>query len=221
MAKRDLQKQTIALRKQGKSYSEIRAIIPVSKSTLSLWLKDMPLTKERIRQLRADNPIRIERYRETRRKQREKRRGKVRESAVATLKNFSERELFIAGFFLYWGEGTKTASYTLGMANTDPAVLVVFLKWIQLLGVERTSVRVRLQLYENMNENDEIEYWRKKLLVPKTCFRKSHIKKSVTTQLTYTRRFNHGTCNVLFGNRDIWEYVMECLEVIREKYMRP
>ncbi len=35
--------KAIALRKQGKTYSEILAKIPVAKSTLSLWLHDVGL----------------------------------------------------------------------------------------------------------------------------------------------------------------------------------
>jgi hypothetical protein len=55
------------------SYSQIKQAIGVSKSTLSGWLKDYPLSKERIDELRGKSERRIERYRETMRKKREKR----------------------------------------------------------------------------------------------------------------------------------------------------
>lgn len=38
--------RAIKLRKLGKSYSEIRKQVKVSKSTLSLWLRDIKLTPE-------------------------------------------------------------------------------------------------------------------------------------------------------------------------------
>src|SRR5256885_823388 len=45
-AKDDLRERAVALRREGKSYREIREQIPVSKSTLSLWLSDVILTEE-------------------------------------------------------------------------------------------------------------------------------------------------------------------------------
>jgi len=45
-AKDDLREQARALRREGKSYREIREVVPVSKSSLSLWLADIVLTHE-------------------------------------------------------------------------------------------------------------------------------------------------------------------------------
>ena len=46
MIKKIQEKQNaIALRKQGKTYSEILNMIPVAKSTLGLWLKEARLSK--------------------------------------------------------------------------------------------------------------------------------------------------------------------------------
>jgi len=64
-------RRTLELGKQGKSYSQIKAILKVSKSTLSLWLQDYPLSEKRLRELRDWNQSRIENYIETRKRQRE------------------------------------------------------------------------------------------------------------------------------------------------------
>jgi len=45
-AKDGYRAQAVELRKQGLSYNQITKIVPVSKSTLSLWLKDVGLTEE-------------------------------------------------------------------------------------------------------------------------------------------------------------------------------
>lgn len=221
MAKNILRGRVIKLRNQGKSYSEIRSTIKVSKSTLSLWLRNMPLSEVQLRKLRDNNPIRIEKYREAMKRKRKDRQVVSHVRAVEDIASISEREFFIAGLFLYWGEGAKAADYTLCVSNTDPSVLVCFIKWLAMLGVDSSRLRIRLHLYSDMDEQQEIAFWQKTLQVPKACFRKSYIKKSTTSDLSYKRKFIHGTCNVIFGNRDIWEYVMECLEVIREKYTRP
>ena len=73
MARREDKQKVLEYRKEGFSYSQIKEKLKVSKSTLSGWLCDMPLSEERIRELQADNPIRIERYRNTMRTKREAR----------------------------------------------------------------------------------------------------------------------------------------------------
>src|SRR5437764_11280589 len=45
-AKDDLRNQAIGMRKSGMSYREIRELVHVSKSTLTLWLRDISLTTE-------------------------------------------------------------------------------------------------------------------------------------------------------------------------------
>lgn len=53
MARRIDKNKAIKMRESGMSYSQIKAELGVSKSTLSLWLRDLPLSDERIRELRA------------------------------------------------------------------------------------------------------------------------------------------------------------------------
>jgi transposase len=48
MTKLLVKRKVVELRKQGKSYSDILKIIKVSKSSLSLWLKDVPLTNKNL-----------------------------------------------------------------------------------------------------------------------------------------------------------------------------
>lgn len=73
MARFKDREKALILRKQGMSYSQIKKILKVSKSTLSLWLRNYPLSKQRIRKLRDWNEQRIEKCRETKRKKKEER----------------------------------------------------------------------------------------------------------------------------------------------------
>jgi len=52
MAKFREREKAIALRKERQmSYSQIKKILKVSKSTLSLWLRNYPLPEEKIKEL--------------------------------------------------------------------------------------------------------------------------------------------------------------------------
>lgn len=210
-----------SLRAEGKSYSEIKAVLGISKGTLSEWLKDMPLRPEQIRQLRDLNPRRIERYRETRRKQREARLDVVYKKAKHDIGRLSERELFIAGLVLYWAEGTKSAYGRVEVANTDPAMIATFHAWLIKKGVPANKIRVRLQLYADMNIEDEVRYWSKLLGIPKRQFRQPRIKDSALTGLTRKHGHGHGTCDLIFDNVPLWEYITMALKRLRELQIRP
>lgn len=220
MAKRELKAQAINMRMQGMSYSQIKGELGVSKGTLSAWLQDYPLSRERINELRGWSERRIEKYRETKARKKRARLAAVYERASKEIGTLSEREVFIAGLFLYWGEGSKTQDTLTAISNTDPAVLVFFIQWIELLGVSRDSLKVCVHLYLDMDVETELEYWSQVLNVPRTAFRKPYIKTSSRSGLTYTQKFVHGTCNILYGSRDISEYVHACLENIRHTFAR-
>ena len=210
--------KAIRLRKGGASYSQIRKEIKVSKSSLSLWLRDMPLPEKRLRELQGFNAARIEKYRETRRRTRETRWAKVRETAKKDIGSLSKRELFLTGLFLYWGEGGKTKVATTTLSNTDPTMILFFMRWLELFKVPKDRLRVHVHLYADMNAQKELRYWSKVLKLPPSSFRKPYIKKTNRAGLTYMQKFTHGTCNLIYDNRDVSEYILQALEYIRSTF---
>jgi hypothetical protein len=218
MALREKKSEAIRMRKEGASYSQIKEKIKVSKSSLSLWLHDMPLPEKRLRELRDWSAIRIERFQDTMRHKRESRWKEVRKHAAKDIGKLNKRELLIAGLFLYWGEGGKTMKASVSVSNTDPAMLCFFIYWLQALGVSKNRLRVHVHLYADMDIKKELRYWSKVLDLPLTAFTKPYIKTSNRIGLTYKQKFTHGTCNVLYHNRDISEYVLEALDYIRDEF---
>jgi len=206
------------MRMQEMSYSQIKDALGVSKSTLGVWLHEYPLSRERINELRGWSERRIEKYRETRAAKKRKRLSDVHARAMQDIGTLSDRELFTAGLFLYWGEGTKTGYTTTSISNTDPAVLICFIRWIVLLGARREKLKVYVHLYSDMDVEEELDYWSRVLGLPRSAFRKPYIKSSTRSGLTYPQRFTHGTCNLIYENRDIAEYVHQALECVRAQF---
>lgn len=208
------------LRTMGKSYSEIKDVLGVSKSTLSGWLQDMPLSEERIRELRALSPRRIERFRETMRKKREAHLSDAFLKAKKDIGLLSKRDIFISGLYLYWGEGTKSASGRVSVANTDPDVVKAFMDWLRYMDVPKGSIRARLHLYKDMNIQHETAFWSRALHIPVSQFRKPHIKKTFRDEQTYKGSFGHGTCDLSFDNVVLWRYITMALKYLREQHSR-
>lgn len=209
------------LRHEGKSYAEIKATLNIGKGTLSVWLRDMPLSATQIRNLRDLNPQRIEKFRETMRKKREIRFNTAYEKAKKDIAKLSQHELFLCGLYLYWGEGTKSAKGVVAVANTDPVVLRAFIQWLEMLGVTRAELKVKLHLYRDMNIAEETTYWAQILELKLSQFRKPYVKNSLLSDVTYKNGHGHGTCNVIFENVRMWEYITMALKRVRELHMRP
>jgi hypothetical protein len=61
------------------------------------------------------------------------------------------------------------------MANTDPAVLLMFVTWLrQNFEVDESRLRVRLYLHEGLDINAAESFWSELLSVPRTQFRKPY-----------------------------------------------
>ena len=213
--------QARTLRAEGKTYTEIKQVLGVGKGTLSAWLADMPLSSEQMKNVRDWNPRRIEHFRETMRKKRETRLQDAYVKAKKDIGRLTHRDLYIAGLYLYWGEGNKSGQANVGISNTDPSVILAFLDWVKIMGIPREKLHVRLHLYKDMNIQKETQYWSDTLRIPLAQFRKPYIKESLLSGLTYKNGYGHGTCNLRFENMPMWEYITMALKYIREQHTRP
>lgn len=212
---RVLDKQkALVLRKEGKSYSEIKTILGISKSTLSGWLADYPLSPERIKELRDFSPRRIESFRNTMRRKRELRLSETYEQVKRDLGPISDREILISGMLLYWGEGGKRVTSTVVLTNTDPSMICFYLRWLYLLGVSKSAIRAKLHLYADMDIEETTQYWSKKLNLPVSSFTKPYCKKSNLIDLSYKNGFGHGTCMIRCYNQKLSSYIMMAIKYI-------
>jgi len=216
MARKIDKQKAITMRKKGMSYSQIKEKIKVSKSTLSGWLSGMPLSEKRIRELRADSPIRIERYRNTMRVKRDAKNKIAYQNIAKKIGNISDREFLIAGLFLYWAEGSKTKNFSIALTNTNPAMLVLFIRWLKFFGVPKSKLKVHLHLYSDMNVKKQMNFWSKTLKIPLSQFRKPYIKKTKLSSITYANGFGQGTCSVILDNGPICSEVMMGIQYIQD-----
>jgi len=212
--------KAIILRKKGMSYSQIKEILKVSKSTLSIWLRDYPLSEQRIRQLRDWSEQRIEKCRETKRRKKEKRLQDFYQIQKKYILPLNKRELYLAGLFLYWGEGTKTRSSGLSISNTDPSVIKFFLFWLtKSLSVPKRKLKIELHLYKDMNIDKEIKFWSDILKISPKQFYKPYIKKSLIESINHKGGFGHGTCNMRVSNARLSEKSLMGLKVISDHFL--
>lgn len=183
------------LRKEGYSYNDILKQVPVAKSTLSSWLKDLALTNSEKEYLktRADANIsrgRIKAAAELR-KQRKEREKKAFRSAQEMFQKNADEHLFQVGIALYWSEGSKRGNVW-QFTNSDEEMMELMILWVEkYLNISRKKLHLQLYIHRAyLEENNEI-YWSERLKIPIECFRKTVIKSS---SKQYKIRSNYRGC---------------------------
>ncbi|HYZ11282.1 MAG TPA: helix-turn-helix domain-containing protein [Actinomycetota bacterium] len=180
-AKDHVRWRAVELRREGRSYREIEAVLGVSRSSLSLWLKDIPLTEEH-RAALADRKrgAVVRRAAAIRAASRARDRRLVQE-AVTQIGQVSDGELFIAGVVAYWAEGAKTKPWGpregVEFINSDPGMVVLFLRWLDLLGIPRTQLTYRVSIHEAADVDGALRFWSKIVKVPPGDFRRTSLKR--------------------------------------------
>jgi len=221
MARKEEKQKALEMRKKEMSYSQIKSALGISKSTLSGWLKDYPLTNKRIRELR-DCEQKIEKCRETKRKKREERLSIFYNQEKLKIFPISKKELYLAGLFLYWGEGSKSQKAAkVFISNTDPSLIKFFIYWLEKsMNVSRDKMKIALQLYSDMVIDKELNFWAKELKISKKQFYKPYIKESKMSRINHKNGFCHGTCGLGVGDARLSERILMALKSISDCYIK-
>lgn len=172
----------ISLRKKGYSYNEILVQVPVAKSSLSLWLKDLPLTKSEKNTLkkRTDTNISIGRIRAASalRQNKLNRNKALLNEAEEVFQKFGNDTLFQTGVALYWAEGAKRNELFF-FTNSDVDMIETMLLWIEeYTEYSRFDLGYRLYIHQPFVRDSWEQWWQKKLGVNEYQFKKTIIKPS-------------------------------------------
>jgi len=158
-AKDDLRERARQLRTDGRSYNEIAAQLSVSKSSVSLWVRDLPLppkfqhvlNERRIANLRQFNDDRTARL------------SAETAAAAAEIGGLTDRELLIAGAIAYWCEGAKSKphrhAHWVTFINSDPSLVRFFLRFLDVAGVSRADLILRVHIHENADADAAQRFW--------------------------------------------------------------
>ena len=187
--------KAVLLRKKGYSYNEILKRVPVAKSTLSLWLKDLPLTKYEKEVLRKRKHSNISRGRiKAAAAHRRNRIARDKEVALVAQKEFNQHKndpLFHTGISLYWAEGAKRSDM-FQFTNSDYKMIEIMLQWLEeFTNYNRCDLGYRLYIHKPYAHENLEEWWQQKLNVDALMFKKTTYK---PTQLGIKKRPDYKGC---------------------------
>lgn len=146
---------------------EIAAQLGVSKSSVSLWTRDVPFAprpRGRARR-REPNALMLRKQAEIDRLLAE---GRERVGEL------SEREFLMAGIAIYAGEGAKRDG-EVKLTNTDPRIVRFFCEWLRhFFVVDESRLRARIYLHEGLDLDAATSYWSQVTGIPVTQFRQPY-----------------------------------------------
>lgn len=178
-AKDELRDRARELRLKGLTYDQIQVELGCSKSSISLWVRDLP-KPDRRRTTEEASAIARRGWARTL-EIREEERRQVKQVALAEIGHLSERELFLVGISLYWSEGSKDKAYDRReraiFVNSDPGMVSVYLSWLRLLGVKEDQLRFAVTIHETADVAGAERYWAELAGVPLEQFLKTTLKR--------------------------------------------
>jgi hypothetical protein len=183
------------MRRNGLSIATIHAALGVAKSTVSLWVRDIPLDEQQRRALEAANPVlngrEVGQRAWSRGRREERRRAQEHGRGLARLGD----PLHCAGCMLFWGEGSK-ARNSVTFTNADADMARHFLLFLTCCyEVAPGSVRLRINCHlGNGLTVEEIEsWWLKQLRLPHSCLRASVVNRASRASKGVRRPLRYGT----------------------------
>jgi|SRR3989344_4313897 len=165
MAKFQKRILAIKLRKKGKSIKDIARLLKISKSSASIWCRDVVLTPTQIENLHSQFIIGGYKGRlKGARLQKEKREFKIKnyqKLGIVTIKLLRSRDLLLLGLGLYFGEGNKSGNQ-FQFTNSNPNIIKLIILWLEkIFDIKKRDLILNIiinQLHRH-REKELKKYW--------------------------------------------------------------
>lgn len=193
--------QATELRSQGFSYREIEAVLPVSRGSLSRWLRHLELTQEQQARIHRKN-LSIRRqfieYNQRRRAETLANKADALETAAQSVGALTERELHLVGTALYWAEGAKgRLTSVIEFVNADPAMITLMMRWFRVCCiVPEPKFRLRVQLHSPEGRQEAERFWAAQTGIPLQQFTQPILKPSPSSKCKQGNHLPYGTLHI-------------------------
>jgi transcriptional regulator with XRE-family HTH domain len=192
------------LRAEGWSIKDIQRELGVSRSSVSIWVRDVQLGAEErarlIAKARLGPIVAAERKaaaaRDLRREFQDSGRCLARQRDAS----------YASGCMLYWAEGSKERN-SVKLVNSDPDLLCMFAAFLRMhFDVDDAAMRIRCNLFaDHLERQRDIEdYWLARLRLPRSCLGRSAV--NVYSKYSRKKRQNRlpfGTCELAVHSTEI------------------
>ncbi len=183
----------------------------VSRSSVSLWVRDVSLTRKQLEKLYFNK--RTGALRGTvnaainKKKIREATTQRLLEKGQKAVGRLSKRDRFVIGVALYFAEGSKGDS-SVSFCNSDARSIIFMMKWLrEFCRVPESKFRCSLHLHDNLDETKAKRFWSKKTQIPLAKFTKTYTVKNRLKRFRKTKH-EYGVCRITVSDVNLHREVM-------------
>ncbi len=200
-------------RREGCSVKEIARRVGVSKSSVSLWVRDIELTPKQLDELMTPAYKRQMQGRQTAIANRRRERIAYQEHGRKLARR--GEIMHAAGCMLYWAEGDKARNQA-RLSNSDPELLRFFVDFLRrYFDVRDDDIRVTCHLFaDHVEKQREIElFWLETLELTERSLCKSFV--NVYSAASKRKRVNtlpYGTCRVSVSRTSVLQSIYGAIQ---------
>lgn len=193
------------LRAAGLTMPEIAERLGVSKGSVSLWTRDVPIDPRprRLPVKRGPNALEQAKSAEI---------AAMGAEGRNRIGRLDDRDLLVAGTALYAGEGSKTPGAVL-FVNSDPRLVSLHLHWLRTcFAVDERRLRARIYLHEGLDLGTATAFWSEVMAIPPAQFGKPH--RAVPRASIRHNKHMHGCATVRYSCTRTHRAVMGLIEAL-------
>jgi transcriptional regulator with XRE-family HTH domain len=204
-------------RRRGLSVRDLAQVAGVSRSTVSRWVRDVPLTEEHRRRLLSRNPIYNCQMNGALAQAAAARQRRAEMQGAGRAKARAGDKTFLLGCMLYWAEGDK-ARNAVRFTNADPEMIRFFVSFLRTcFEVPSEKIRVRCYLYPDHRRHQEQidQFWLDLLDLSRTSLCRSALNSySRASQRKRKGFLPHGTCLVTVNDTCVAQQIYGAIQEI-------
>lgn len=233
MAKTQQKIEARNLRKKGLSIITISEKVGVRKSTVSVWCRDIKLTKKQKEKLLKSKIDGFKRGQligaELQKNRRLEKINQYNLEGLQKMKDISKNEYFIAGLMLYLGEGARKYNRVI-FTNSEHRLVKLMMNWfIDFFGLKKEDFTFWVSINEIHKNRDDIvkQFWINYLNIPPSQFRNTSFVKTKQNKIYENYNNYYGTIHMrILKSSEILYRILGLIngvfesDIIKDKFSR-
>jgi len=135
---------------------------------------------------------------------------------IKELKNKEDFRIFHIGIGLYLGEGDKKTNHAVKLANSDPKILKLFLRFLrEICGVKESKIGFELNIFNDVNLKNALDFWMRSV-----GFQRPQLKTLIVRESrgegSYKKKSKYGTLSAYVTNVKLKSLINKWCEEVEE-----
>lgn len=217
----DLKSKLIAKRKRGFSIKELSEEFNLSKSTVSLWVRDIDINQNAQGRLQKRRVYGQFLSIQTKKLKREKLVAYFDDLALGTLLRIDQNKDFqkLISSLFFWTEGGKHTDWFVYFTNSDPIMVATFVNLLRKsFSLTQTKFRALVHIHEYHNDDAIKKYWSEVTGIPIHQFTKSYLKPNSKKRV---REGYMGCITIRYYDHLIARELRSLYNIFAKKYIGP